>query len=316
MLKEFKEFAMRGNVVDMAVGIIIGAAFGKIVSSFVNDVIMPPIGMLMGGMDFSSLAIALGEGEGAASINYGVFINTVLDFLIVARVAAAAEVLLAAIAVAANLRQARSALAASETKFSRAFRSSPDALTLSTLEDGRFIEVNDTFEKISGYGREEAIGRTPKELGLWPGESRTGIAEALREDGSVQQKEAVIIDKSGRRVPVQFSAERIELGGRPVLLATVRDITFTSSGTGNFIDFDSTLGAIALSDLVSNFTGAGGDHVEVTDHSGTFSLTNSEFTGGVRGLDGADEEGGIAVWHVWLLCGRLSVGACCVLRWM
>ena len=84
MLKEFKAFAMRGNVVDMAVGIIIGAAFGKIVSSFVNDVIMPPIGMLLGGMDFSNLAIALGEGEGAATINYGVFINTVLDFLIVA----------------------------------------------------------------------------------------------------------------------------------------------------------------------------------------------------------------------------------------
>ena len=84
MLKEFKEFAMRGNVVDMAVGIIIGAAFGKIVSSLVKDVIMPPIGMLMGGMDFSNLAIALGEGEEAAAINYGVFINTVLDFLIVA----------------------------------------------------------------------------------------------------------------------------------------------------------------------------------------------------------------------------------------
>ena len=75
---------MRGNVVDMAVGIIIGAAFGKIVSSLVNDVIMPPIGMIMGNVDFSDLAIALGEGESAASINYGVFINTVLDFLIVA----------------------------------------------------------------------------------------------------------------------------------------------------------------------------------------------------------------------------------------
>ncbi len=84
MLKEFKEFAMRGNVVDMAVGIIIGAAFGKIVSSLVNDVVMPPIGMLMGGMDFSNLSLALGEGEEAATINYGVFINTVLDFLIVA----------------------------------------------------------------------------------------------------------------------------------------------------------------------------------------------------------------------------------------
>jgi len=84
MLQEFKTFAMRGNVVDMAVGIIIGGAFGKIVSSFVADVIMPPIGMLMGGVDFSDLAYVLGEGEGAASINYGVFINTVLDFLIVA----------------------------------------------------------------------------------------------------------------------------------------------------------------------------------------------------------------------------------------
>ncbi len=84
MLEEFKQFAMRGNVVDMAVGIVIGAAFGKIVSSFVNDVLMPPIDMLMGGVDFSNLAIALGEGEEAASINYGVFINTVLDFLIVA----------------------------------------------------------------------------------------------------------------------------------------------------------------------------------------------------------------------------------------
>ena len=84
MLKEFKEFAMRGNVMDMAVGIIIGGAFGKIVSSFVNDVLMPPIGMLMGNVDFSALAISLGEGEEAASINYGVFINTVLDFIIVA----------------------------------------------------------------------------------------------------------------------------------------------------------------------------------------------------------------------------------------
>jgi large conductance mechanosensitive channel len=84
MLNEFKKFAMRGNVVDMAVGIVIGAAFGKIVTSFVNDVIMPPIGMLMGQVDFSDLAIVLGEGESAASINYGLFINTVLDFVIVA----------------------------------------------------------------------------------------------------------------------------------------------------------------------------------------------------------------------------------------
>lgn len=87
MLKEFKEFAMRGNVVDMAVGIIIGAAFGKIVSSLVKDVIMPPIGLLLGNVDFSSLALTLRaktETAEAVTINYGVFINTVLDFIIVA----------------------------------------------------------------------------------------------------------------------------------------------------------------------------------------------------------------------------------------
>jgi large conductance mechanosensitive channel len=87
MLKEFKEFAMRGNVVDMAVGIIIGAAFGKIVSSLVNDVIMPPIGLLLGNVDFSQLAITLKEKTAVAeavTIKYGIFINTVLDFVIVA----------------------------------------------------------------------------------------------------------------------------------------------------------------------------------------------------------------------------------------
>ena len=87
MVKEFKEFAMRGNVVDMAVGIIIGAAFGKIVNSLVNDVIMPPIGLLLGNVDFSNLALTLREKTAAAeaiTINYGVFINTVLDFVIVA----------------------------------------------------------------------------------------------------------------------------------------------------------------------------------------------------------------------------------------
>jgi large conductance mechanosensitive channel len=87
MLQEFKAFAMRGNVVDMAVGIVIGAAFGKITTSFVNDVLMPPIGLLLGGVDFSNRAIALKDAVGdapAVSLRYGVFINTVLDFLIVA----------------------------------------------------------------------------------------------------------------------------------------------------------------------------------------------------------------------------------------
>lgn len=87
MMSEFKDFAMRGNVVDMAVGIIIGAAFGKIVSSFVADVIMPPIGVLIGGVDFTNLAVtvqdATAEAE-AVTIKYGAFIQTVFDFLIVA----------------------------------------------------------------------------------------------------------------------------------------------------------------------------------------------------------------------------------------
>jgi large conductance mechanosensitive channel len=99
MLKEFREFAMRGNVIDMAVGIIIGAAFGTIVNSLVSDVIMPPIGLLLGSIDFSNLFITLKAGAkaagpylslaeakaaGAVSINYGAFINTVISFIIVA----------------------------------------------------------------------------------------------------------------------------------------------------------------------------------------------------------------------------------------
>jgi large conductance mechanosensitive channel len=87
MLKEFKAFAMRGNVIDIAVGIIIGAAFGKIVSSLVNDVIMPPIGLLLGDVDFSQLVVTLKEKTVAAeavTIRYGVFINTILDFIIIA----------------------------------------------------------------------------------------------------------------------------------------------------------------------------------------------------------------------------------------
>jgi large conductance mechanosensitive channel len=98
MFKEFKEFAMRGNVVDMAVGIIIGAAFGSIVKSLVDDVIMPPIGLLLGNVDFSNLFLVIKQGSvagtfatvaeaqkaGAITINYGIFINTVISFLIVA----------------------------------------------------------------------------------------------------------------------------------------------------------------------------------------------------------------------------------------
>jgi len=98
MIKEFREFAVKGNVVDMAVGIIIGAAFGTIVQSLVNDVIMPPIGLLLGNVDFSSLFVVLRDGAtagpyatpaiakaaGAVTLNYGLFINTIISFLIVA----------------------------------------------------------------------------------------------------------------------------------------------------------------------------------------------------------------------------------------
>jgi large conductance mechanosensitive channel len=94
MLKEFKDFVMRGNVLDLAVAVIIGGAFGKIVTSFVNDVLMPPIGLLLGGVDFSNLfwtldgqtydSLEAAKTAGAATINYGLFLNTVIDFLIVA----------------------------------------------------------------------------------------------------------------------------------------------------------------------------------------------------------------------------------------
>ena len=98
MLKEFKEFAMRGNVIDMAVGIIIGAAFGTIIGTMVSDILMPPIGLLLGNVDFSNLFIVLKEGKiagpyatvaaakaaGAVTLNYGMFVNTIVNFLIVA----------------------------------------------------------------------------------------------------------------------------------------------------------------------------------------------------------------------------------------
>ncbi|HAH36701.1 MAG TPA: large conductance mechanosensitive channel protein MscL [Algoriphagus sp.] len=93
MLKEFKEFAVKGNVVDLAVAVIIGGAFGKIVSSFVNDIIMPPLGLLLGGVDFKDLAVVLKEAEmdaagevavAAVTLNYGMFIQNVVDFVIIA----------------------------------------------------------------------------------------------------------------------------------------------------------------------------------------------------------------------------------------
>jgi large conductance mechanosensitive channel len=94
MLKEFKEFAMRGNVMDMAVGVVLGVAFGKIITSLVDDVIMPPIGLVLGNVDFSNLfinlsgkeypSVAVAKAAGAATLNYGIFFNTVLNFIIIA----------------------------------------------------------------------------------------------------------------------------------------------------------------------------------------------------------------------------------------
>lgn len=87
LIQEFKSFAMRGNVIDMAVGIIIGAAFGKVVSSFVDNIVMPPLGLMIGGVDFSDLAVVLREARGdleAVTLGYGAFIQSVVDFLIIA----------------------------------------------------------------------------------------------------------------------------------------------------------------------------------------------------------------------------------------
>ena len=94
MLKEFKEFIMRGNVLDLAVAVVIGAAFGKIIASFVEDILMPPIGLALGGVDFSSLfinlsgkaypSVAAAKAAGAPTLNYGIFLNTIINFLIIA----------------------------------------------------------------------------------------------------------------------------------------------------------------------------------------------------------------------------------------
>lgn len=96
MIREFKEFAMRGSMLDLAIGIVLGAAFGRIITSVVNDILMPPIGLMLGGLDFASLFIALKGGPypsvaaakaaGAPTINYGMFLNTVVDFVLVAAV--------------------------------------------------------------------------------------------------------------------------------------------------------------------------------------------------------------------------------------
>lgn len=126
VMKEFKEFAIKGNVVDMAVGIIVGAAFGKIVSSFVADVIMPPIGVILGGVDFSSLAYTVKEAVGdvpAVVISYGQFIQTIVDFTIVA------------FAIFMAVRLINSLKKAEEEKPEEAPEPSPEEVLLTEIRD-------------------------------------------------------------------------------------------------------------------------------------------------------------------------------------
>lgn len=133
LLQEFKAFAARGNVIDMAVGIIIGAAFGKIVSSFVGDVIMPPIGLILGGVDFSDLAVTLKAAEGSAPavvIAYGKFIQTVIDFLIIA------------FAIFMGLKAINT--------LKRAEEEAPAAAPAPTLDQALLTEIRDLLKKERG----------------------------------------------------------------------------------------------------------------------------------------------------------------------
>jgi large conductance mechanosensitive channel len=132
MLSEFKDFAMKGNVVDMAVGVVIGGAFKSIVTSFTNDILMPPIGLLLGGVDFSQLSLTIKEAAGeaeAVSINYGVFINTVLDFLIIA------------FAIFLVVKAMNSAMEATKKKQEEA----PEAAPEPTKEEVLLTEIRDSL---------------------------------------------------------------------------------------------------------------------------------------------------------------------------
>jgi large conductance mechanosensitive channel len=130
LIKEFKEFAMRGNVIDLAVAVIIGAAFGKVISSFVADVLMPPIGLLLGGADFTDLQLILKEAQGeiaAVTLNYGSFIQTIVDFLI----------------IAASIFMVIKAIASAKKKEAAAPAPSP----VPTKEEELLIEIRDLLKK-------------------------------------------------------------------------------------------------------------------------------------------------------------------------
>ncbi len=152
-------------------------------------------------------------------------IPTFIGIVPLVRVVVSAEVLLAAMAVAASLAETRRALAASEEKLSRAFQASPDAITITTMAEGRFLEVNDGFEKVAGYSREEAIGKTSGELGIWHADGRERLLAAVRNRGRVKEVAANIVRKSGEILPVRFSAAHIEVEGEPCLVVVVHDMT-------------------------------------------------------------------------------------------
>ncbi len=147
------------------------------------------------------------------------------DAVTLTRWAASAEVLLAAIAVAANLAETRRALAASEEKLTRAFQSSPDVITITTIAEGRFLEINEGFEKVSGYTREETIGRTVGELGIWEIGERERVLATLERRGRVEELGTHIVCKSGKRCPIRYSAAAIKVEGRPCLVAVAHDMT-------------------------------------------------------------------------------------------
>lgn len=130
LIKEFKEFAMRGNVVDLAVAVVIGAAFGKVITSFVADVLMPPIGLLLGGADFSDLHVILKEAQGeiaAVTLNYGVFVQTIVDFII----------------IAASIFMVIKAISSAKKKEAAAPAPSP----VPTKEEELLIEIRDLLKK-------------------------------------------------------------------------------------------------------------------------------------------------------------------------
>ena len=152
MFKEFKEFAMRGNVLDMAIGIIIGAAFGKIVSSAVSDVIMPPIGLLLGGIDFKSFLITIKSASGdapAVGIRYGAFVNVVVDFIIVA------FVLFMVIKLMNSMKRKKAA--------------EPPAPPKPSAEEALLAEIRDLLKKGRSAGNPSPASLPPcARLYIWP----------------------------------------------------------------------------------------------------------------------------------------------------